>query len=165
MRIHPMFLLLLALCFGADALASGVVAINAPWVRPAAAHASAEAYLVMTSSEGGRLVHVESPLAARAVLRDASRGADGSIPLAQSRELILAPGGSRIVLLDLRHALKVGARVPLALTLELPDGTRSIVDVDAEVRRESPIEGERKHHHGHAGDVPASAHGGSSTVR
>jgi copper(I)-binding protein len=58
----------------------------------------------------------------------------------------LAPGQYRIALNQVLRTLKPGDRLNLTLTLELDDGSRQDIDVNAEVRLRSPIDDERRAH-------------------
>ena len=62
----------------------------------------------------------------------------------------LEPGHYRVVLQQLVKTLQPGDRVPMTLRIDLDDGSRQEIAVDAEVRLRSPIDDERRAHaHAH----------------
>jgi hypothetical protein len=118
--------------------------VNQPWVKPGAQ--STEAYMLLTSTEAATLVGVRSALAARASVR-VTRGPERSeLPLPAGVTVALRPNADRIVLRGLAHSLKRGDRFPLTLQIQAADGTRQDIEVDAEVRSESPLDAERRGH-------------------
>jgi copper(I)-binding protein len=131
-----------------SATAEAVFTVNMPWVRPTAERRETEAYMVLTSSEGAVLRQARSPIAAMVVIRAA--GAAGrkldQLPLPAGAAVKLAPGEWRLGLIGLSRPLKVAERVPVVLVIEAPDGTRQEIPVNAEVRRHSPIDDERRAH-------------------
>lgn len=137
----------------AVARADGLFIVNQPWVRPAQAGQTTEAYMDLTSSAGAKLVGVTSAAAAAAVVRTPEKlsGAAQSVTLPAGMLVALAPGKYRIVLQRLARALKPGDRVALSLTIEAADGSRQDIPVNAEVRLHSPIDDEL-HAHKHAHD-------------
>jgi copper(I)-binding protein len=135
-----------ALC-GALALpgtnADALFIVNQPWVKPGTR--TSEAYMVLTSTEGAALIGVRSPVAARAsLIAPGSRGAALKLPAGTA--IALRPGADRIALTGLSRQLKLGERVALTLTIETAAGAREDIAVDAEVRKESPIDAERRVH-------------------
>ena len=131
------------------AMAMAVFVVNAPWVRPVGAGGNTEAYMTLTSTEGATLVAVRSDIASGIVIVTADREKKRveRLPLPAGDAVMLQPGASRVRLLRLTRALKLGDRVPLTLAIEHADGKREEIAVDAEVRRRSPID---DHLHGHA---------------
>jgi len=139
-----------ALC-GALALAGtdvdALFVVNQPWVKPGTR--SSEAYMILMSTEGVALIGVRSPVAARAVLiGSGSRGrhAAAALELPSGKAIALRPGGDHIVLNGLSRPLKLGERVALTLTIETAAGAHEDIAVDAEVRKESPFDAERRAH-------------------
>jgi hypothetical protein len=143
-----MFLLAVMLALAARD-ASALFAVNAPWAK--AGTRTTEAYTALTSTDGATLVSVRSPLAALVTMRGAGAGskAIAALPLPAGSAVELKPGRLRLVLTGLVHPLKLGERVPLTLSIEAADGSRQEIDVNAEVRRLSPIEAERRAQHSH----------------
>jgi copper(I)-binding protein len=120
--------------------------VNQPWVKPGVR--ATESYMVLTSTEGATLVGVRSAVAAHASLRGPkNEGPRNSLALPAGVTVSLQPGGERIELTGLKRALRLGQRVPLTLTIETVAGARQEIAVDAEVRKESPIDAERRAHH------------------
>ena len=132
--------------------ASAVFIVNQPWVRPAQAAQTTEAYMNLTSTEGATLVGVSTEAARAATIRAPGNVAIATTKVALPPKLLvaLAPGQYRIVLNQLLRTLKVGDRVNLTLTIEQDDGSRQDIAVNAEVRLRSPIDDERRaHKHSH----------------
>jgi hypothetical protein len=121
--------------------------VNQPWVKPGIG--TTEAYMVLESTDGATLLDARSPVAARVTLRGPGPGGDRartSLELPAGVTITLHPGGERMVLSGLTRALKLGERVPLTLTIETGAGGRLEILVDAEVRKESPLDAERRAH-------------------
>lgn len=132
--------------------ASALFIVNQPWVRPAPVAQSTEAYMDLTSTEGAKLVGVRTDAAKSAAIRAPGKTAvtATSITLPPKRLVSLAPGQYRIALNQLLRTLKLGDRVNLTLTIELGDGSRQDIAVNAEVRLHSPLDDEhRAHTHTH----------------
>ena len=134
-----------ALAIGAQD-ARALFIVNQPWVKPGAR--ATEGYMNLTSTDGATLIGVRSPIAAQVSLR--GPGAPGrmrtSLALPAGSAVALRPGGNRIALTGLAHALKLGERVSLTLLIETAAGVREEIPVDAEVRTESPLDAERRAH-------------------
>jgi periplasmic copper chaperone A len=130
------------------AQAQGVFVVTEPWVRPAAARQSTEAYVRLMSSTGATLVAVQSELAAGVVLRSPTGKpvAPMVLPLPAAEIVSLQPKGYRLVLQQLSRGLKTGDRVPIVLTVRNTDGTVQAIAVDAEVRLHSPTDDHRVPH-------------------
>ena len=94
----------------------------------------------LASSEDVTLVDVRCALAARVALVSPRQRNSPPFALALpvQTNVALAPGATRIALLQLAQPLKLGQRVPLTLVLRHADGSVQDIDVDAEVRRRSP---------------------------
>jgi copper(I)-binding protein len=116
------------------------VNITEPWVRPAAAGETTEAYLRILSSEDATLVDARSPAARATALVTASKRTPPPFSLAlPAKETVrLKAGGVRLALVQVAHPLKVSERVPITLVLRYADGRTQDIEVDAEVRRRSP---------------------------
>jgi len=61
-----------------------------------------------------------------------------SLELPAKQTVKLEPGGLHIMLLDLKNPLKSGDKVPLRLTLQRADRSKTVVEVQAEVRSTAP---------------------------
>lgn len=143
------FAAFLACCLlAADPAHANVFSIAEPWTRPAAAGASTEAFMELTSSDGSTLVDVRSPLARQVKLVSGKQrqGPPFALALPARERVMLAPGGVRLALEHLARPLKLRDRVPLTLVLRNADGTTREIAVDAEVRRRSPSDDHRVPH-------------------
>ena len=133
----------LALCFGGAAIhADEVVIVTHAWVRVAApGQRVAGAYLEISSAAPSKLVAASSP-AAGSVEIHSMRLENGimkmrqleSLELPAKQTVKLEPGGLHIMLLDLKRPLKPGDKVPLRLTLRRADRSKTVVEVQVEVR-------------------------------
>jgi copper(I)-binding protein len=136
-------LFVLAGCGSTVAAVAQPAAVKDAWVRaPAPGQSIAGAYMEITGRTHYWLVAVASPAAARAELH-ATALDEGvtkmrpveSIELPGGRPVKLAPGGLHIMLVDLKQALKPGAKVPITLTVLRGDrASRAVFTVQAEVR-------------------------------
>ena len=139
--------LALALCFGGAAIhADEVVMVTHAWVRATApGQRVAGAYLEISSAVPSKLVAASSP-AAGSVEIHSMRLKNGvmemrqleSLELPAKQTVKLEPGGLHIMLLDLKKPLKLGDKVPLRLTLQRIDRSKTVVDIQAEVRSAAP---------------------------
>jgi copper(I)-binding protein len=119
--------------------AVAVVTVSDPWVRVAPNGRSAEAFMEITSSEGAKIVRVESDVSADVPMQrpGAKRAIAEGIALPPRTNVKLAPGDYRLLLPKLNRPLKLGDRVALNVIVEAPDGSRQTIPVNAEVRRRS----------------------------
>ena len=127
--------------------ANALFIVNQPWIKPGVK--AAEAYMVLASTEGATLLGARSPVAAQARLYGPGPGGDCAravLALPAGIEVALRPAATRIVLSGLAHVLRLGERVPLTLTIETASSGRQEILVDAEVRKESPLDAERRAH-------------------
>jgi hypothetical protein len=133
--------------------AEAVFIVNQPWVRPAQIAQATEAYMNLTSTDGAVLVGVATEAARTATIRAPGKAIVTArrVTLPPRTLVALAPDRYRIALSSLQRTLKQGDRVLMTLTIELADGSRQDIPVDAEVRLRSPIDDERgAHSHAHA---------------
>ncbi len=129
------------------AVGMAIFVVNAPWVRPASVGGITEACMTLTSTEGATLVGAHSDIAGSAAIVTGGRNRRVErLPLPAGKAVLLEPGASRVRLLRLTRALKLGDRVPLTLTIEGADGSRREIQVSAEVRRRSAIDDHRLGH-------------------
>jgi copper(I)-binding protein len=132
--------------------AQALTVINQPWVRPAAAGHSTEAYMNLTSTEGAMLVAARSDSAAAVTLQRPGRGVGTIAGLALPAGTIveLAPGKYRLSLRQLTQKVKLGDIVSLTITGRGADGVAQDIAVNAVARLRSPIDEERRaHRHRH----------------
>ena len=144
-------LLVLGLALHAE-VAQSLTVVNQPWLRPAAAGHSTEAFMNLTSTEGATLVAVRSDSAAETTLHRPGRDARAIAELALPPGAIveLAPGRYRFSLRRLNHSVKLGDVVPMTLTIRSADGALQDIAVHAVARWRSPVDDERRaHRHQH----------------
>ena len=132
--------------------AQALTVINQPWVRPAAAGHSTEAYMNLTSTEGAMLVAARSDSAAAVTLQRPGRGIGTIAGLALPAGTIveLAPGKYRLSLRRVTQRVSLGDIVSLTITVRGADGLAQDIAVSAVARLRSPIDDERRaHRHRH----------------
>lgn len=126
---------------GPPAETAAVVTVTDAWCRPTPNGATAAACYVTAAARGGddRLVGVSSPVAGMAMVHEMTmqngvmKMGDGpsSLPLAAGHTVVLAPGGTHLMLMDLKGPLTAGSTVSLTLDFaKAPD-----VTVQAPVRQ------------------------------
>lgn len=125
--------------------AQAVFVVTEPWVRPARAAQSTEAYMELMSSDGATLVGVRSSVAASVALHGA-RGAPIALSIPAGATVALAPGKRRLTLGKVERALRLGDRVPMTLIVRDGTGVTQEIDIDAEVRLHSPTSDHRVPH-------------------
>jgi copper(I)-binding protein len=100
------------------------VSVTGAWSRATLPHQNeGVAYMRLTSPDGDVLTGADSAEAGMAMLHQAVRNAPGSmvmqdvdnIALPAGQSVMLAPGGTHIMLMDLKHALKPGDTLHLTL--------------------------------------------------
>ena len=139
--------LALALCFGGSAVhAEEAVTVTHAWVRATApGQRVAGVYLEISSAAPSKLVAASSPVAGSAEIHS-MRLENGvmemrqleSLELPAKQTVKLEPGGLHLMLLDLKKPLKRGDKVPLRLTLQRTDRSKTVLEVQAEVRSVAP---------------------------
>ncbi|HEY5309654.1 MAG TPA: copper chaperone PCu(A)C [Casimicrobiaceae bacterium] len=158
MKSSSSFAALAAIVLGLDMAsatmpAAAVITVNQPWLRPAKATQGTEVYMDVTSSEGALLLGAHTDVAGTVtMIAPGKKGvAAGSLALLPGTTVALAPGAYRFALIRVQRPLKLGDRVMLVLAIEMADGSRQDIPVDAEVRMHSPIDDElRAHGHVHS---------------
>jgi periplasmic copper chaperone A len=136
----------LSLVLGGLALAAQVATaqttVKEAWVRATVAQQKASgAFMQITSSQGGALIGVQSPVAANAEIHEMAMAGDvmqmravPRVELPAGKAVQLKPGGFHVMLLDLKQPIKVGDSVPLTLVIEAKDGKRETLHVKASVK-------------------------------
>ena len=130
-----------ALC----ALAGSVWAqttVKDAWVRGTVAQQKASgAFMQITSTSGGKLLEVSSPVAGVAEIHEMAMQGDmmrmravPALELPAGKAVELKPGGYHLMLMDLKQQLKAGDSVPLTLVVEGKDGKRETLNIKAAVR-------------------------------
>jgi len=134
-------------CFSGPAFAAeGAVTITHAWAMPTAPGQNvAGAYLEIHSAVAGKLIAASSPVAGSAeihVMRLENNVMEmrqlKSLDLPAKQTVRLEPRGLHIMLLNLKRPLKPGDKIPLSLTLQLENGSKTVVEVQAEVRSAAP---------------------------
>ncbi len=119
------------------------VSVTDPWVRATVPQQSATgAFMHLKSAQDVKLVAGQSPVAGVVEIHEMAmennmmkmRELDGGLPLPAGHAVELKPGGYHIMLMDLKHQVKVGETVPLTLVVEGKDGARQNIEVAAPVR-------------------------------
>jgi periplasmic copper chaperone A len=118
------------------------VTVSDAWIRgTVAGQKSTGAFMQLKSSADTALVGVASAVAKSAELHETK--SDGgmmrmrpmdALELPAGKLVELKPGGYHVMLLDLSETLRTGSTVPLTLTFQGRDGSRTTVSVPAEVR-------------------------------
>jgi copper(I)-binding protein len=127
------------------AFAAESVKVANAWVRaPVSGQKTAAAYLELTADRNLALVAAGSPAAGRVEMH--SMTMDGGVmrmralprvDLPAGQTVRLAPGGTHLMLLDLKQPLKAGDKLPLTLSLQPSEPAASsltTVTVEAEIR-------------------------------
>lgn len=113
-----------------------------PWVRGTVAQMTATgAFMQLTAAGDARLVGAASPVAGLVEIHEMRMQdnvmrmrAVAGIDLPAGKTVELRPGGLHVMLMDLKRPLQEGDTVPLTLTIEAKDGTRSTLELQAPVR-------------------------------
>jgi periplasmic copper chaperone A len=124
------------------AAAQAQTTLTDAWVRGTVAQQQATGMFgKITSTQGGRLVAVASPVAGVAEIHEmAMEGstmrmrAVAGLDLPAGKAVELKPGGYHVMLMDLKQPLKEGETVAVTLTIEGKDGRKETVEVKAPVK-------------------------------
>jgi periplasmic copper chaperone A len=151
--LHIALVAVLAGLLSLPAAAGGRVTVTDPWVRATApGQAVAGAFMEITSPDSAALVAVTTPVASAVELH--TMKIDGGVMKMRAVERIelpagqpvkFAPGAFHLMLVDLKHPLTKGDRVPLTLTIENNVKVKTVIEVSAEVR-ENYGAGKRRPH-------------------
>ena len=125
-----------------SAWAAEPVTIANAWVRATVPGQSvAGAYFDITSAAPAALIGAGSPDAGKAELHTMTMEGDvmkmrrvEKIELPERQTVHLKPGGFHVMLIGVKHELKPGQRVTLQLAVRDAKGTKSNLEVKAEVR-------------------------------
>jgi copper(I)-binding protein len=109
-----------------SAAATARIKISDAWVRaPAPGQTTAGAYVELTSDRDAAIVAAGSPAAARVEMHSTSTEggvmrmrAVPRIELPAGRSVKLGAGGTHLMLIDVKKALKAGDKVPLTLSVQ-----------------------------------------------
>jgi len=109
-----------------SAMAEEAVRIIEPWARASVLSSRPVAvYLTIESVHNDRLISVESPIADRVTIH-ATQSNDGvsrmmhlsALDLPSGRSVVLAPGGTHLMLVGQTERLSEGAQIPVTLRFE-----------------------------------------------
>jgi len=122
--------------------ASAQTKVADAWVRATVAQQKASgAFMQITSSQGGKLLEMSSPLAGVAEIHEMAMQGDmmrmravPALELPAGKAVELKPGGYHVMLMDLKQQLKTGDSVPLTLVVEGKDGKRETLQLKVPVR-------------------------------
>ena len=144
--------------------------VKDPWVRTTVPRQKSTAvYLEITAARAGRLIEASSPIAGVVEIHEMRMDRDmmrmraiAALDLPAGVPVSLKPGGYHIMLMDLRSHIRAGDKVPLSLVVELRDGRRETLQVQALARSAPAAQGEDDSAGAHAGHgaSPASQGGG-----
>lgn len=133
---------------GGALLACGVawagdgVNVKDPWAKATVpGQPVAGAYMELVSPTDAAVVAASSPVAGTVEIHSMSMEggvmkmrAMKKLDLPAKKTVKLAPGGYHMMLMDLKEPLKKGMTVPITLTIEAKDKSKSTVEIKAEVR-------------------------------
>jgi periplasmic copper chaperone A len=142
MTLHIRSMAALALAAAAFC-AQAQTSVKDAWVRGTVPQQQASgAFMQITSSLGGKLVAVSTPVAGTAEVHEMKMdsagvmkmGAVPALELPAGKAVELKPGGYHVMLIGLKQQLKAGDTVPLTLTIEGKDGKKETLQVNAAVK-------------------------------
>lgn len=148
-------------------------AIKDPWVRTTVPRQKSTAvYMEITAARAGRLIEVSSPIAGVVEIHEMRMDRDmmrmraiAALDLPAGVPVSLKPGGYHIMLMDLRSHIRSGDKVPLSLVVELRDGRRETLQIQATARSASTAPGEDDAAGAHSGHgAGAASHGGGGAA-
>ena len=122
--------------------AAAGVTVKDAWVRGTVpSQSTSGAFLTITSTEDAKLVAISTPIAGVAEIHKTENHGGmmhmeevKALALPANKAVALQPGGYHVMLMELKGAVKPGAKVPLKLTIEDAKGKRSTVEVQAAVK-------------------------------
>lgn len=127
--------------------------VKEAWVRGTVPQQQASGlFAEITSTKGGRLVAVSSPVAAVVEIHEMAmegnvmrmRALPEGLALPAGKTVTLRPGGYHVMLMGLKQQLKAGEKIPFTLTVEEADKTRETINIEAPVRALGAMPGAMK---------------------
>ncbi len=123
-------------------LAFAQTTVKEPWVRGTVAKQKATGvFMQITSTQGGKLVSAQSPVAGVVEIHEMAMEGDvmkmravPGLELPPGKAVELKPGGYHVMLMELKQTLNTGDTVPVTLVIEGKDGKRETVEVKAPVK-------------------------------
>lgn len=123
-----------------------VITVSDGWARPTVpGQEVAAVYMNITSPRDATLVKVESEIAGSVQIHNMSM--DGSVmkmrelkklALPAAKTIALAPGGTHLMMTNLKKPLRAGESVPLTLTVVKADGSKGVIRVTVPVTGTAP---------------------------
>jgi copper(I)-binding protein len=116
-----------------------VAQVDDPWVRTTVAEQKTTgAYMSITAAHGGTLVGVTSPIASSVEVHEMKMEGDvmhmralDTLALPPGKKVEFKPNAYHLMLLGLKHPVKAGDVIPLALTIKDSAGKEQVVQVSA----------------------------------
>jgi copper(I)-binding protein len=129
--------------------ASAQTKVDDAWVRATVPTQSASgAFMTVTADSDSKLLSVASPVAKDVQIHEMSMKNDvmsmgpvKSVDLPAGKAVTFDPNGYHVMLMGLTGQLKEGESVPLTLTVENAKGEKQTIEVKAEVRALTHMEG------------------------
>lgn len=142
MRKRAAWLLSLALVVPTVPAWAQVTSVKDAWVRATVPRQkSSSAYMELSALRAARLLEVSSTVAGVVEIHEMrmennvmKMRAIPALDLPAGMPVVLQPGGLHIMLMDLKVQLKEGDKVPLTFVVELRNGSRETLQVDAIAR-------------------------------
>ncbi|CAI8818395.1 MULTISPECIES: copper chaperone PCu(A)C [Pseudomonas] len=152
--MHPVLNNIKRAVFGLSLLglafqASAQTQVDDAWVRATVPTQSASgAFMTVTADSDSKLLSVASPVAKDVQIHEMSMKNDvmsmgpvKSVDLPAGKAVTFDPNGYHVMLMGLNGQLKEGESVPLTLTVENAKGEKETVEVKAEVRSLTNMQG------------------------
>ena len=129
-----------------DGVAAGaLLRVSGAWTSPTVpGQTVGAAYMRLRSEQDASLVKIETDASSAAEIHQMTTVNDvmrmrrlDQVALPAGQLVELSPGGRHVMLVDLRHPLKIGDSVRITLTLRLRDGSTARETVNAPVVRKA----------------------------
>jgi periplasmic copper chaperone A len=134
---------------------AGDVVVSGAWARATApGQTDAAVQFSIVSQQDVWLLNISSPVAESVELHTMKQESGmmkmrriPSLPLPAGRQIDLGVAGTHVMLIKLKHPLKEGDSIPLAITVQHTDSQRETVNVQAEIRPLTTASDKHEHHH------------------
>lgn len=134
-----------AMSISASVAAGDVLRVSGAWASPTVpGQTVGAAYMRLRSEQDAALVKIETDASSAAEIHQMTTVNDvmrmrrlDQVELPAGQLVELSPGGRHVMLVDLRHPLKIGDSVRITLTLRLRDGSTARETVNAPVVRKA----------------------------
>jgi len=142
---------MLSILLAAASPAMAQVEVKDAWMRATVNQQKATgAFMSLTAASNMRVVEVSSPVAGVAEIHEMMQVDNvmrmrplNALELPAGKTVELKPGGSHVMLHDLKQPIKEGDVVPVTLVLEGGDGKRTSVEVKVAVRAVNAMPGKQ----------------------